>query len=83
VKKLASKKSTKQSGHYIFKKTELLHLVKKMKRTGVKLHSLRRGGILEMYNQDIPVEKIRELTLHTSNEALLEYIDVRRCPHPR
>ena len=53
VKKLASKKSTKQSGHYIFKKTELLHLVKKMKRTGVKLHSLRRGGILEMYYQDI------------------------------
>lgn len=45
-----------------------------LKETAFSRHSLRRGGAHYWYSTGMPVEKIRQLTLHTTLEATLCYI---------
>jgi hypothetical protein len=48
-----------------------------LRKTKVGLHSFRREGILYWYNRGVPLSLIRQWTLHTSNAALLNYLDTK------
>jgi hypothetical protein len=60
----------------MFKAKDIQGLIKKLQKAGVKLHSFRRGGILKLYADGVPFERIRALTKHTIDGAMLEYVDV-------
>jgi hypothetical protein len=65
-----------KEGSFMFKAKDIQGVIKKLQKAGVKLHSFRRGGILELYADGVPFERIRALTKHTSDGAMLEYLDV-------
>ena len=48
---------------------------KDLKDHGLTCHSLRRGGAAFHYDNQVPVQKIRILSMHTTDEAFLRYID--------
>lgn len=66
-----------KEGDYMFTAKQILAVTKKLQKAGVKLHSFRRGGILELYRQGVPFERIRSLTKHTTDGQMLEYLDVK------
>jgi hypothetical protein len=61
----------------IFKETRVSELIKTLRKKKCGLHSFRRGGILFWYRLGIPVHQIRQWTLHTTDAALLKYLDIR------
>ena len=43
---------------------------------GFGLRSLRRGGAMELFRRGVALEEIRQLTLHTTIQALMRYLDI-------
>jgi hypothetical protein len=64
-------------GYRPFSRTAQEQLRQWLRTRSIRSHALRPGAIKTLYESGMPVAKIRRLTLHTSDIALLQYIDVK------
>lgn len=73
--KLKTFLSTLKEGTSVYSAQAVETLKKKLHKSGIRLHSFRRGGILELFRNKTPLDRIRALTKHTTDGQLLEYLD--------
>jgi len=57
---------------------EVASALKEIRGEGFGAHSFRRGGIQDLFDNGVPEDRIRSLTLHTSLKALLDYVHCRK-----
>jgi hypothetical protein len=66
--------SSSQVDRLLFGEEEIKALQKKLSLHKIRTHGFRRGGIRELYARGVTLERIRQLTLHTSDAQVLEYL---------
>ena len=59
----------------VFKEIHMTKIKKILLGTKWGLHSMRRGGAARLVQEKIPFERIRQVTQHTTDLALLRYVD--------
>ena len=70
-----------KTDHPLVTQDEVQTALKEFRKSGFGAHSFRRGGMQWLMDHNVAEDRIRQLTPHTTQKALLDYVDCTSLSH--